>query len=114
MKNRKKTFLSALVFCSTVVLKGCQEQQDTVANEPPVRPLKLLTIGDISSDKSLKMPGTVRASDRVDLAFQVSGPLIELPVKEGQPVKKGDLLARIDPRDYETNLRNTMGTLGNR
>ncbi|MCD2452269.1 biotin/lipoyl-binding protein [Methylicorpusculum oleiharenae] len=60
------------------------------------------------------MPGTVRASDRVDLAFQVSGPLIELPVKEGQPVKKGDLLARIDPRDYETNLRNTMGTLGNR
>ncbi|MDO9105818.1 MAG: biotin/lipoyl-binding protein [Methylovulum sp.] len=37
--------------------------------------------------------------------------MIELPVKEGQPVKKGDLLARIDPRDYETNLRNTMGTL---
>jgi multidrug efflux system membrane fusion protein len=45
------------------------------------------------------------------LAFQVSGTLIELPVKEGQKVKKGTLVARLDPRDYETNLRNAEGAL---
>jgi RND family efflux transporter MFP subunit len=56
-------------------------------------------------------PGTVRAAQRVDLAFQVSGPLIKLPVEEGQGVKQGDLLARIDPRDYEVDLRNARGQL---
>jgi multidrug efflux system membrane fusion protein len=48
----------------------------------------------------------------VDLAFQVGGPLIELPVEEGQEVKKGQLLARIDPKDFQTNLRNAEGQLG--
>ncbi|MBW2173020.1 MAG: efflux RND transporter periplasmic adaptor subunit, partial [Deltaproteobacteria bacterium] len=53
---------------------------------------------------SAEYPGRVRASQRVDLAFQVSGPLIQLPVEEGQVVKKGQLIARILPRDFKTDL----------
>lgn len=56
-------------------------------------------------------PGRVRAAKRVDLAFQVGGPLIELLVDEGQEVKKGELLARIDPRNFATDLRNAEGQL---
>lgn len=107
----RKMFMSAVVFGGILILNSCQGQQETKTNEQPVRPVKLFKVGAVSSDKTLKMPGTVRASDRVDLAFQVPGRLIELPVKEGQSIKKGDLLARIDPRDYETSLRNAMGTL---
>jgi RND family efflux transporter MFP subunit len=47
----------------------------------------------------------------VDLAFQVSGPLTELPIKNGQDVKEGELLARIDPRDFENALSAKHGTL---
>jgi RND family efflux transporter MFP subunit len=36
--------------------------------------------------------------------FQVAGPLIELPVTEGQSVKKGAIIARILPRDFETEI----------
>jgi RND family efflux transporter MFP subunit len=46
-------------------------------------------------------PGTVRANEEVDLAFEVPGRLIELPVKRGDWVKPGDLLAKLDQRDYE-------------
>ncbi len=106
----RKAFMAGAVVAAMLILNGCQEQQ-TSETEQLVRPVKLLTVGGMLTDQTQKMPGTVRASDRVDLAFQVSGPLIELPVKEGQRVKKGDLLARIDPRDFETNLRNAMGTL---
>ena len=70
-----------------------------------------MTVGSALTGQIRNLPGTVRATDRVDLAFQVSGPLIELPVREGQRVKRGDLLARIDPRDYETSLRNAKGTM---
>lgn len=38
------------------------------------------------------------------MAFRVPGPLVQLNAKEGMFVKKGDLLAEIDPRDFEVNL----------
>lgn len=107
----RKTFISAVIVGGILILNACRDQQDTAVDQQPVRPVKLLKIGDVGSDQRLKMPGTVRAADRVDLAFQVPGRLIEMPFKEGQAVKKGDLLARLDPRDYETGLRNATGTL---
>jgi RND family efflux transporter MFP subunit len=66
-----------------------------------------------SSQEALKrrFPGRVRASKRVDLSFRVSGPLIELPVEEGQQINQGDLVARIDPRDYDANYRTVQGQL---
>ncbi|MCQ8103729.1 efflux RND transporter periplasmic adaptor subunit [Methylomonas sp. SURF-2] len=103
--------MSAFIVGGILILNACREEPETKTSEQSVRPVKVLKIGNVSSDQTLKMPSTVRASDRVDLAFQVPGRLIEMPVKEGQAVKKGDLLARLDPRDYETNLRNATGTL---
>ena len=44
--------------------------------------------------------GTVTPIHTVTVKTRVEGHLIELPVKEGQLVEKGDLLARIDPRPY--------------
>lgn len=70
----------------------------------PVRPLKILTVGESLSNPIRKYPGKVSALDRVSLAFQVDGPLIELPVIKGQAIKQGDLLARLDPRDFQSRL----------
>lgn len=95
----------------TLLLISCGKKEPEKAEAKAVRPIKLMTVGSALSGQTRKLPGTVRATDRVDLAFQVAGPLIELPVKEGQRVKKGDLLARIDPQDYETNLRNAQGSI---
>ena len=43
--------------------------------------------------------GIVEAVEYVKLAFRVNGQIIQLPVIEGQKVKKGQLIAAIDPRD---------------
>ena len=69
-----------------------------------VRPVKVIRISDGTWSSNEEYPGQVRASKRVDLAFQVSGPLISLSAKEGQVVSKGEVIARILPRDYETAL----------
>ncbi len=58
-----------------------------------------------------KFPGRVRPNDEVDLAFQVSGQLIEFPVKRGQKVKKGQILGRLDPRDYQHALESHEAVL---
>jgi multidrug efflux system membrane fusion protein len=48
--------------------------------------------------------GTVQANYAAQLRSRVDGTLIEVPVKEGQEVKKGDLVAVIDPRPFKAAL----------
>ncbi len=52
----------------------------------------------------LTFPGTTQAADRAELSFRVAGPLIEFPVNEGDQVVQGQLLARLDPRNYRIAL----------
>ena len=35
------------------------------------------------------------------MSFRVSGRIIELPIKEGEEIRKGQLIARLDPKDYQ-------------
>jgi len=46
----------------------------------------------------------VSASDEAQLAFRVAGELVELPGTRGKQVKQGDLLAKLDPQDYQVEL----------
>lgn len=48
--------------------------------------------------------GRVRARQTIDLAFQVAGQIVELPVNEGQRIEAGDLIAQLDLEPYELNL----------
>ena len=96
--------LILLITVLTIPLGGCRKQEEEVVVKDVARPVKLLTVEGKSTGQKIKYPGRVRASQRVDLAFQVAGPLIELPVTEGQSVKKGNILARILPRDFETEI----------
>ncbi len=89
-----------LLITSTLMLIACQD-----AAPPPqaevTRPAKLFSIDDTSSSHIRSFPGEVRATDEADLAFRVSGELVELPATRGLRVNQGDLLARLDPSDFE-------------
>jgi multidrug efflux system membrane fusion protein len=54
--------------------------------------------------------GTVLANSVVTVKPQVDGPLVSAMFQEGQMVKKGDLLFRIDPAPFEAALRQAQGT----
>jgi RND family efflux transporter MFP subunit len=103
--------LLAVLFVSIAVC-SCGKKEEQGAQRDVARPVKILTVSQSAKELRQTYPGTVRASQRVDLAFQVPGTLLELPVTEGQEVKAGDLLARLDPKDFKTNLRNAQGQLG--
>jgi RND family efflux transporter MFP subunit len=92
--------LSGMAIALAFSLPACKKKEE--APREVVRPVKLTTVEAGGGEVRRTFPGKVRATRRVDLAFQVSGPLIELPVKEGEQVRKGRLLARILPRDFET------------
>jgi multidrug efflux system membrane fusion protein len=100
-----------LVFALAASLLSCGKKEKTKVETEVVRPVKLMTVASGKEALIRSLPGRVRASLRVDLAFQIEGTLIEVPVKEGQSVRKGNLLARLDPRDYEVALRDAVGRL---
>lgn len=64
----------------------------------------MMTIGESGAGRSLSYSGQIRAGETAELGFEVSGRIIELPVMEGQSVEKGDMLARLDPADFQTSL----------
>jgi membrane fusion protein, multidrug efflux system len=55
--------------------------------------------------------GTVTSLATVTIRSQISGYLMKIDFKEGDDVKKGDLLAEIDPRPYEAALAQANGNL---
>ncbi len=70
--------------------------------EPMVaRPLKMFTVGDLAGISSREYPGKVTVKDKADLSFQVGGQVIDFPTLKGQRIKKGDILAKLDDRDYK-------------
>ncbi len=101
--------IGCFFFIFLFFLQGCEKEQ--VAEKKVIRPIKAMMITDAVQFRQRKFPGTAKATQEIDLSFRVSGPLITLPVDIGDDVNIGDVVARIDPRDYEVRLRSAQGEL---
>ena len=99
------TMLGILVLST---LSGCGESEPEGA---VIRPVRAAKVGDVGGLQRRSFPGRARATQTIDLAFRVDGPLITFPVNVGDEVTEGDVVARIDPRDFEVNLRNVRSQL---
>ncbi len=75
------------------------------------RPVRAVKVADVVGLRSRTFPGRAEAVDEVDLSFRVSGQVIKLPVRVGDRVAEGDLLAALDPIDYRTALDLARGNL---
>jgi RND family efflux transporter MFP subunit len=93
----------AAVAAVAIICNGCGKKEEPAPREV-IRPVKVATVAGGTDAGPISLPGKTRASRRVELAFKVSGPLVNLPVEEGQEVKQGQLIARILPRDFQINL----------
>ena len=71
---------------------------------PPAVPVTIAKVFRQDVPIWLRGLGTVQAYYSVQLRPRVDGTLTEVPVKEGQDVRQGDLLAVIDPRPYKATL----------
>lgn len=107
-----RNFLATILLPMACIL-GCQVSADTISEEPVEvrRSVKIEQVGTKQDAKTCWWPGRAKATREVNLSFRVAGPLVEGPVDVGVHVRKGDVLARIDPRDFEVALRNVEAKL---
>jgi len=83
----------------TISLTGCERPLPKKSNA--IQSVKVFHIPGSEDSAQRTFPGIVEASQKADLSFLVAGQLIELPVKEGEKVEKGQLIAKLDPTDFE-------------
>ena len=103
MRKITKTRMLILVVLLTASLFGCKNSPKEQVEI--VQPVKVFEVGNNASGSSVKVfTGLVKESREVKLAFQIPGPLVSLNVDQGQFVKKGDLVASINERDYLVQL----------
>ncbi|MBN1126358.1 MAG: efflux RND transporter periplasmic adaptor subunit [Sedimentisphaerales bacterium] len=87
------------------VLRHQEPKKDTLADVlSRPRPVVIEKVSANSYAKDRSFPGVVNAIETTQLSFRIHGPLIELNVKPGDTVKKGQLLMQVDPRDFQDRI----------
>ena len=108
--NSRAATLTLVALLAVLLLSACEEKT-AEKKKTVIRPVIAVRVADADSLSQRVFPGRARAGQEVNLSFRVSGPLIALPANVGDEFKRGDVVARIDPRDFETAVRTVRGQL---
>lgn len=101
MKN-KHWIITILVLAALVVVASIHAQRNQSATATPgARPVPVVEVRTYTPGIVREFPGKVQANRRVNLAFSVPGVLSELNASEGSTFQKGEVIARLDNRDYK-------------
>ncbi len=98
MSRRAPLLLSCLAACAALVLTACGKPP---AAPEPVRAVKVLTVGAGTASAGLEFSAEVRAQVEARLGFRVAGKIAQRQAELGQRVKAGQVLAQLDPQDYQ-------------
>jgi multidrug efflux system membrane fusion protein len=90
--------------------QNVENQRMAAAADRPI-PVQVSAVQQRTMPIYLTELGTVTAYYTVTVKSRVDGQLIQVPVREGQKVRKGQLLAEIDPAPYQASLAQAQGQL---
>ncbi|HMN92973.1 MAG TPA: efflux RND transporter periplasmic adaptor subunit [Hydrogenophaga sp.] len=86
-----------LIVTAVGLLAACSQPEPS---PEPIRSVKLMTVTASPQGVASEYAGEIRARVESQPGFRVAGKLVERLVEPGQQVRQGQLLARLDPRDF--------------
>lgn len=93
---------SAVAVLVMLAASGCSKEEEvTVA---PARPVYVFTVESPTSDVQRSFSGLVKPVKGASLGFEVPGRIVEIQAKSATRYKQGEILARLDATDFETQL----------
>jgi multidrug efflux pump subunit AcrA (membrane-fusion protein) len=99
MRNRY-IFTSLILLGCVAALTSCGHETHAATEQAPV-PVQVRAPAVVERLESVSASGSVEGSETTDVAFLVDGRVSRVLVEEGQHVTKGQLLAEIEPTDYQ-------------
>ncbi len=82
-----------------------------IGNNDDSKIVELSKVAQTTIVETVSATGKIQPEIEVKISSEVSGEVIALPVKEGQQVKKGDLLVRINPDLYESGVNRSVASM---
>ncbi len=98
-----------VVFIPALILSSCAKEKKAMRR--PAAPVTVTTAAKKDVPVELTEIGSVEATSTISIKSQVNGELKEVHFKDGQFVKKGDLLFVIDPKPFQTALHEAEAAL---
>lgn len=111
----KKKTLFILLGIAALVIIGllAAKKSGTIGKSNDGKKVEIAKITPITIIETVAATGKIQPEVEVKLSSEVSGEIIELPVREGQQVKKGDLLVKINPDLIQASLSQSQAGLSN-
>ena len=104
--------VTPLMLAMAVLFTSCGKKSEEDQAEV-VRPAKLIVIKGAVGQQRSSLPATIGALRTSDLSFSVGGLLMELAVNEAQKVIQGQLVAKLDPRDFASKVSSAKSQFEN-
>ncbi|GMW05295.1 MAG: efflux RND transporter periplasmic adaptor subunit [Gammaproteobacteria bacterium] len=101
--------LPVLAVSALVLLSACGGGDEELP--PEIRPVRTVTIATNTADGTTALTGTVQAENEINQSFRIDGRLIERHVSVGDPVRAGQLIARLDSQNEESSLQSARAQL---
>ncbi|MGG0792851.1 efflux RND transporter periplasmic adaptor subunit [Brevibacillus laterosporus] len=101
---QKRFWILLILSLSMIVMTACSKDKEATVQPQEAKivvaeAIKAKTFKEIS-----ELSGTLAPKEETTLSFEVAGEVKSLPFKEGDQVKKGDILAQLDSTDYSLQL----------
>ncbi|WP_353086897.1 efflux RND transporter periplasmic adaptor subunit [Flavobacterium sp.] len=106
--SRKKIFLWGGIILGVIIVLMVLSSKGVFGSREELKEVEVAKVDEITIIETVSATGKIQPEIEVKVSSQVSGEIIALPVKEGQIVKKGDLLVKINPDIYTSGLNRTV------
>ncbi|AMO21511.2 efflux RND transporter periplasmic adaptor subunit [Flavobacterium columnare] len=112
MKTKTKYILITCVIFLIIGLIGLKKK-GILGNTTSVVEVDWQEVRQRNIIETVSATGKIQPETEVKISSEISGEIIELPVQEGQMVRKGDLLAKVNPQLYLQGVNRTQAGLSN-
>jgi HlyD family secretion protein len=110
MSKKSIYILVGVVAVVLIALIGLKKS-GKIGNSDDGKIVEVANADEMTIIETVSATGKIQPEIEVKISSEVSGEVIELPIKEGQQVKKGDLLVKINPDIYVSGVNRTAATL---
>lgn len=106
MAHRRKVIAVSFLILLSSMMQGCERDASQLSDvKTPARPVRIMAVTARPQVQTHSYPARIQADRSTLLSFQVSGRLEKFPFREGDTLEPGDLVAELDPTDYELAYR---------
>jgi len=100
---------AAAVLAAVLALTGCGKEEPAAAPAP--RPVRIVAVEKSEAGAPISLTGRIEAEDKVNLAFRISGRLLENDLRLGDQLKSGQVVARLESQNEMNALRSAQAAV---